>query len=324
MGTSKSQPNDWMTKDGTGKISTFADERGWCIQHANGQIEVIHTMAGVGENPANPADILAVTNPNDGTYAVGDTLTFSVRWNEPVTVTGTPQITLNEDDVTVTADYVAGSSTNTLSVFEYTTTTTGVIDTIVETIGLNSGSIMDASGNIQATGTPTFIDGTVEGITLVNAGAGYDSNETVTIDAPTLTLSTATITTTETAGVIDTVVLEDGGYGYETGDIAIAGGNGGTVTVTATDGVIDGIELNTAGTGYTGGTGVELAAPTLVITQATADTDWTDETLIGFTMTENGFGYDGTEGITIDAPNGTPVNLSFNDNYVQPTGIVIA
>ena len=51
MGTSRSQPNNWMTKNGTGKITTFADARGWCRQHANGQIEVLHAMSGVIETP---------------------------------------------------------------------------------------------------------------------------------------------------------------------------------------------------------------------------------------------------------------------------------
>lgn len=323
MGTSKSQPNDWMTKDGTGKINTFADERGWCIQHADGQIEVIHAVSGVAENPSNPADILGVTNPADGVYSVGDKLTFIVKWNEPVTVTGTPQITLDEDGVTVTADYVAGSSTATTSVFEYTTTTTGVVDNIVETIGLNSGSITDTSGNAQATATPVFSEGIVDSITLDYAGAGYDSEELVTIDAPSLVNSTATITTTDNAGVIDSVTLEDGGYGYETGTIAIAGGTGGTVTATVTDGVITELVLLGGGSGYTGASGVELAAPTLTVTQATADTSWTDNTLTGFSITEAGYGYDGSEGVTIDAPNGTPVVLTFNTDYEQPTGITI-
>jgi len=152
MGTSKTQPNDWMTKDGTGNITTFADERGWCIQHKNGQIEVLHCMSNVLETPAVAPYILAVINPADGDYSVaaGDTITFTVNWSEPITVTGTPQIAFNENGVGAVADYDPALSDSNTMVFTYDVTTEGDIDTVVEAVQLNSGTIVGTDDGVTA------------------------------------------------------------------------------------------------------------------------------------------------------------------------------
>ena len=156
MGTSKSQPNDWMTKDGTGKISTFADERGWCIQHANGQIEVIHTMADITESPAVAPVISRVTNPRAGDYSVaaGGQVKFTISWTEPVIVTGTPQVQFNENGIGVAADFDPSLSSTNKSVFVYTVTTEGDVDTVVEAVSLNGGTIIAGDDNT----TPAELD----------------------------------------------------------------------------------------------------------------------------------------------------------------------
>lgn len=152
MGTSKTQPNDWMTKDGTGKITTFADERGWCIQHADGQVEVIHAMSDVAETPAVAPTVLNVINPSAGDYSVGagDVILFTVSWSEPITVTGTPQIAFNENAVGAVADYDPAQSTINKMVFAYTVTTPGAIDTVVEAVSLNGGTIVGADDGVTA------------------------------------------------------------------------------------------------------------------------------------------------------------------------------
>ena len=135
MGTSHDAPNDWMLKNGNGKMAgnVFAGAGGWYVTNPDGQVELLHAMNDVVETVPNPASIISVTNPADGEYSVGagDVITFTVNWSEPVTVVGTPQISFNENAVLQTADYVAGSSTSTQSVFEFTVTTPGVVDTVV-------------------------------------------------------------------------------------------------------------------------------------------------------------------------------------------------
>lgn len=327
MGTSKTSPNDWLGRDGNGKTTAnnvFAGPMGWYIKHPNGQVELLQAMSGAAEVPPNSADVYQAVNPVDGDYSVGagDTLIFVINWSEPVIITGTPQISFNENGVAQTADYVAASSTSTQSVFEFDVTTPGAIDTVVTTIGLNGGTIVGAD-KTPASVSMTFTNDTVASMGVVNGGSDFDGTETITIDAPSKVNSTATITTTaEDPGAVLTVTLEDGGYGYADGTIAITGGGAdATVDIITTNGVITSVVLNAAGTGYTGASGVDLAAPTLTVTQATAVLVLTDSAVSSITMTEVGYGYDGTEGYTIDEPVGTDAVLAFDAGYIQPTGV---
>ena len=63
--------------------------------------------------------ITSVTGPANGTYRTGQNLDFTVNFNEPVTVTGTPIISLTIGSTTRFASYVSGSGTSAL-VFRYT------------------------------------------------------------------------------------------------------------------------------------------------------------------------------------------------------------
>jgi len=57
MGTSKTQPNDWMLKDGTGKSSIIGDARGWVRVQPDGQEVVIQCMSGVTYIPKKEKNI---------------------------------------------------------------------------------------------------------------------------------------------------------------------------------------------------------------------------------------------------------------------------
>ncbi len=330
MGTSRSAPNEWLGKDGNGKTSdnnVFAGPMGWYIKHPNGQVELLQAMGGTAEIPVNAPDVYQALNPVAGDYSIsaGDTLIFVINWSEPVIITGTPQIAFNENGVGQTADYVAGSSTSTQSVFEYDVAAEGAVDTVVTTISLNGGTIVGAD-KTPATATISFTEtDKVDTIDVVNGGSDYDGTETIAIDAPSKANVTATITTTaEDPGAVLTVELEDGGYGYADGTIAITGGGAdATVDILTTDGVITSVVLNAAGTVYTGASGVELAAPTLTVTQATATLVLTDTAVSSITVTEIGYGYDGTEGFVIDEPVGTDAVLTFDAGYTQPTGVTV-
>lgn len=65
--------------------------------------------------------VTSVSSTNDnGTYGIGETIHITVTFSEPVTVTGTPQLTLETGAVDRTATYLSGSGSNTLT-FTYTT-----------------------------------------------------------------------------------------------------------------------------------------------------------------------------------------------------------
>jgi hypothetical protein len=100
-------------------------------------------------SPSPPATIPAVTqataSPGTGVEQVGDKIALALGFNEAVTVTGKPTLTLNDGG---TATYVSGSGTDTLT-FE---TTVASSNTSTSALGITSvdlpsgASINDASG----------------------------------------------------------------------------------------------------------------------------------------------------------------------------------
>ncbi|MCS7016738.1 MAG: hypothetical protein NZM42_11555 [Gemmatales bacterium] len=70
-----------------------------------------------------PSKVVSITPPANGLYGLGSTLTFTVRFDKPVTVTGTPRLRFSFTDGSGTqqrdAVYVSGSGSDTLS-FHYT------------------------------------------------------------------------------------------------------------------------------------------------------------------------------------------------------------
>jgi len=82
---------------------------------------------------------------NDGSLAVGDKVTFSVKFSEAVKVKGEPHLLLNNEGV---AHYVSGSGTDTL-VFSYTVhdEDQGTADLATAAAHALGGSIRDVAGN---------------------------------------------------------------------------------------------------------------------------------------------------------------------------------
>ena len=99
---------------------------------------VVPTVSGVNSSTAN------------ATYKVGDTVSVQVNFSEAVTVTGTPQLTLETGTTDRTINYASGSGTSSLT-FTYTVQagdTTADLDYNATTaLALNSGTIKDAAGN---------------------------------------------------------------------------------------------------------------------------------------------------------------------------------
>ena len=114
----------------------------------------------------NPS-IISVAVPANATYRNGQSLDFTVRFNEPVPVTGTPVLTLTIDSTARSAGYVSGSGSSNL-LFRYTVQAAendanGIAAT--SPLTLNGGTIQDAAGN---NATLTFTAPSMTGV-LVDA-----------------------------------------------------------------------------------------------------------------------------------------------------------
>ncbi|MGL6646043.1 cadherin domain-containing protein, partial [Aeromonas caviae] len=109
-----------------------------------------------------------------GTYGVGSVISIQVSFSEAVTVSGTPQLTLETGATDRTINYVSGSGSNTLT-FNYTVQagdTSADLDYLSSVaLGLNGGTIRDAAGNNATLTLPT------------PGGAGsLGANEAIVID----------------------------------------------------------------------------------------------------------------------------------------------
>jgi ribosomal protein L21E len=136
---------------------------------------VVPTVSGVTSSTVN------------ATYKVGDAVSVQVNFSEAVTVTGTPQLTLETGTTDRTINYASGSGTNSLT-FTYTVQagdTTADLDYNATTaLALNSGTIKDAAGN-NAT------------LTLASPGAANSlgANKAIVIDGVVPTVSGVTSST---------------------------------------------------------------------------------------------------------------------------------
>lgn len=92
--------------------------------------------------------IISVAVPNAATYKTGDSLDFAVTMSKNITVTGTPQLTLNIGGVNRAASYASTESSDILH-FRYTVQA-GDQDNdgiAIEALSLNGGFIEDTAGN---------------------------------------------------------------------------------------------------------------------------------------------------------------------------------
>ena len=96
--------------------------------------------------------IVSLQIPPAGVYQAGDVLEFRLRFSEPVTVSGTPQLHLVIGSTDRFADYVSGSGSDTL-IFRYTVIP-GELDTdgitLVAPLELNGGTIRDLDDGFDA------------------------------------------------------------------------------------------------------------------------------------------------------------------------------
>lgn len=144
----------------------------------------------------------------NGTYTVGEVIGVQVVFSKNVTVTGTPQLTLETGTTDRVVDYTSGSGTNTL-LFNYTVQSgdsSADLDYIsTSALALNSGTIKDSMGQ-NAT------------LTLASPGAAgsLGANKALVIDTTAPTVVSRTIPAAGTTIVIvhnETVSIGAGGNG---------------------------------------------------------------------------------------------------------------
>ncbi len=107
------------------------------------------------------SDIASISNvvagSSDGVYQVGQSVSILVEFSEPVTVTGTPQLTLETGTTDRVATYASGSNSNEL-VFTYTVqdgdTNWDLDYASSSALDLNGGTITDSAGNVATISLP--------------------------------------------------------------------------------------------------------------------------------------------------------------------------
>jgi hypothetical protein len=140
------------------------------------------------------------SSPSSGTLKAGDIVLVRVEFSEVVNVTGTPQITLETGTTDRAVNYTSGSGTNTLT-FSYTVQAgdTSADLTYVDptSLILNGGTIRDIALN-NATLT----------LAAASSAGSLGANSAIVVDttAPTATLTTGSITSSENAAVTSTEI----------------------------------------------------------------------------------------------------------------------
>ena len=167
------------------KKEVYATKQGWVreagsILSGNGNTsadpEVLVAISNLSANmgAANITEIEFVTTSFD--KSDGGNIDVRVRFNEPVTVTGTPQLTITNDTPSrnLTADYLSGSTTNelifreTIAAANAATNAGDVLSIGANATALNSGTIKDTGEGTVAVITNTSAQGTAAGsITVV-------------------------------------------------------------------------------------------------------------------------------------------------------------
>jgi len=241
----------------------------------------------------------------DGTYKVGDNIDITVTYDEDVSVTGTPTLTLSNGaeffDNFFAAAYNSGSGTTAL-VFRYTVTE-GDTNSLDLSVSSYTGVITDGSGNtagaasgdlgtvIVDANSPSFSsvaadDGTYKVGDNIEITVTYDEDVSVT-GTPTLTLSNGATATyqsgTGTTALVFRYTVAEGDT--NSSDLSVSSYTGGVIT--------DG-SGNTAGaaSGYLGAVIVDANSPVITVTSGT------DTVSSGSSWTDAGATADGGETVT--------------------------
>ncbi|HYE36515.1 DUF4347 domain-containing protein [Methylocaldum sp.] len=237
------------TLDTTGIAVGALSANGGTLKDAAGN-DMTVTLNSVGSTTAVLVDGIAPTvsgvssTTANGSYKAGDIIAVTVQFSEAVTVTGTPQLTLETGATDRTVGYAGGSGTNTLT-FNYTVQagdTSADLDYLNTTaLALNGGTIRDAAGNdaVPTLATP-------------GAANSLGANKALVIDttAPVIsavTIPDATMKVGDTVTATITVASDSDNYtlvsgsigGFTLSNLAKQGNTSYTATFTVSEGGAD-------------------------------------------------------------------------------------
>ena len=121
------------------------------LQASSGGLPTVNSSQLTGVVDSTPPTVSSVSASSaNGSYKLGDVLAVTVNFSEVVTVTGTPQLTLETGTTDRTINYSSGSGTSTLT-FTYTVQAGDVSSDLdyvtTNSLSLNGGTINDGAGN---------------------------------------------------------------------------------------------------------------------------------------------------------------------------------
>jgi hypothetical protein len=141
--------------------------------------------------PIPPTVTNVTSSTANGSYNVGDVISIQVTFNEAVTVSGTPQITIETGSTDRVVNYTSGSGTSTLT-FDYTIqagdTSSDLTYLATNALALNSGTIKNSS-NLDAVLT----------LASPSAAGSLAANKAIVVDTTLPTVTSFSSTTSDGA-----------------------------------------------------------------------------------------------------------------------------
>ncbi|HWA86215.1 MAG TPA: DUF4347 domain-containing protein, partial [Opitutus sp.] len=191
------------------------------------------TIANAAAPDTTPPAVSGVTSSTaNGSYKAGDVVSIQVNFSENVTVTGTPQLTLETGGADEVVNYSSGSGTSALT-FNYTVQagdTSSDLDYVAtNSLALNGGTIKDAAGNnatltLASPGASGSLGNakslvidttapTVSGVTSSTANGAYKAGDVISIQvnfSESVTVTGTPQLTLETGGTDEVVNYASG------------------------------------------------------------------------------------------------------------------
>ena len=180
----ESKPKNLTTAE---KKQVFANASGWVLEagsplsgndNTSATPEVLVAIGGLATS-IGAADITEVEFKSTAfDKSDGGNIVMLVRFNEPVTVTGTPRFLVTNQTASsrnVTCNYLSGSGTNeltfrkTIAANNAATNANDVLKVVANPVSLNGGTIKDKGTNTNATITSSVAIGTAAGTLTVAA-----------------------------------------------------------------------------------------------------------------------------------------------------------
>jgi hypothetical protein len=268
------------TQTGSGSVSIASG----AFTDAGGNSNTASSTTSITYDTQLPTVSNVTSSATNGTFSIGDSISIQVTFTEAVTVTGTPQLTLETGSTDRAVNYASGSGTTTLT-FTYTVQSgdsSADLDYVsTSSLALNGGTVLDAATNAA---TLTLPAPGASGSLGANKALVVTSAPTkvISVRNPSGTASGAAFTVQPKVSLQDSasnVVVSDSST-VVTASVSAGASLVGTRTATAVNGVATFNNLGisgTAGTAYTitysatyGGSALTVATQSVTPTVGTA------------------------------------------------------